>query len=100
MIFVVTYEHTGRWINPEFTIVGAYHGFQRANEQAMKYFSELNINIEDSEWKEASLAWDINSYARGHQTWHMGWDGCLTLCCDDGKHGIHLVNAGGVETIP
>ena len=54
VIFVVAHELTGRWVRSEFTIIGAYHSFQQANEEVMEYFSKLDISIEDDVWKEAS----------------------------------------------
>jgi hypothetical protein len=95
VIFIVAHELTGRWIDTKFTIVGAYHGFQSANEQVMKYFSALDITADDR-WSEASSAVTISSNA-GESTWHLSWDGCLALHNDDGKFGRHRVYAKRIE---
>jgi hypothetical protein len=99
VIFIVAHELTGRWIDTKFTIVGAYHGFQSANEQVMKYFSELDILIENERWSEASSAVNIFNNV-GNSTWHIGWDGCLALHNDDGKFGEHRVYAKRIKIAP
>ena len=98
VIFVVAHELTGQWIDTEFTIVGAYRGFQSANEQVMKYFSGLDITIEDERWSKASSAASMSD--AGELTWHIGWDGCLALYFDDGKWGSHRVYAKRIEISP
>jgi hypothetical protein len=99
VIFIVAHELTGQWVDTKFTIVGAYHGFQSANEQVMKYVSELDIMIADERWSEASSAVNISPDA-GESTWHIGWDGCLALHNDDGKFGTHRVYAKRIEIAP
>jgi hypothetical protein len=96
VVYIVAYEHEGQWVATEFTIVGAYHGFQSANEQVMKYFRELNTAASDDLWVEASSA--VPSYSDPRtQTWHIGWDGCLALYSDEGKHGTYRVYTKRLE---
>jgi len=99
MIYVVAHEVTGEWVEPEFTIVGAYHSFQSANEEVMWHFSELDILIEDDKWKESSLPLDIPSEC-GDKAWRLGSDGCVALSYNDGKFGHHRVYAKRVEIAP
>ena len=98
VIYIVAHELKGGWIDPDFTIVGGYHGFQSANERVMKYFSELDINIYDDRWHEASSREPPYSYF-DNQTWHIGLDGCLKLYYDDRKHGQHEVYTKRVEIV-
>jgi len=94
VIYVVAHEHTGPWVDPEFTIVGAYHGFQSANEQAMRYFSELDIVNEDDEWEECSFPQDTP-----YKGWRLGLDRCVALSYNSEKYE-HRVYAKRVKIAP
>jgi hypothetical protein len=99
VVYIVAHELTGQWVDTEFIIVGAYHSFQSANEQVLKYFSELDIEIADDGWNETLSAMNIFSDSDG-STWHIDRDGCLALHHDDGKWGTHEVYTKRVEIAP
>jgi len=99
VVYIATHEHTGRWVDTKFVIIGAYQCFQSANHHIMKYFSELDITIDEDVWEgeEKNTSFDG---AFNDQTWKIGLDGCLALYFDDGKWGKHRVYAKRLEIAP
>ncbi len=106
-IYVVAHSISGQWVDSEFTIAGASHSLQSANELAMKYFGELDSYIAHEGWdsrEEHSNFYEASSDTGGpdmsESTWSIGEDGCLELYCDEGKHGCHQVFVKRVGNSP
>lgn len=74
-IYIAAYQYAGRWVDPEFVVIGAYCSVRSANWHMMKHFGELHmIYIEKDMWAGEE------EYSHGGidpPEWNIGKDGCL-----------------------